>query len=116
MSRQILPALAILLAAWTADPVRAASFDCSEAKAPDEKAVCADREMDDQDVEMAVLYTRLKQMLAMGARGDLETAQTAWLKRRGACEADRACLSKAYADRLFQLRAAFDALAARGPF
>ncbi|MET0743202.1 MAG: lysozyme inhibitor LprI family protein [Microvirga sp.] len=116
MSRLILPALAALLSLSFAGPALAASYDCSEAKAPDEKAVCADREMDDQDVEMAVLYTRLKSLLPMGQRGDIETAQTTWLKRRTACEADKACLSKAYADRLFQLRAAFDALAARGPF
>ena len=116
MSRLILPALAALLSLSLAGPVRAASYDCADAKAPDEKTVCADREMDDQDVEMAVLYTRLKQLLPMGQKGDIETAQTTWLKRRTACEADRACLSKAYADRLFQLRAAFDALAARGPF
>ena len=52
----------------------------------------------------------------MGARGNLEDAQVAWLKRRQACGADRACLSKAYADRLLQLRTAFDELAKRGPF
>ena len=52
----------------------------------------------------------------MGARGDMEDQQVAWLKRRAACRADHACLSKAYADRLQQLRGGFDALAKRGPF
>jgi len=109
----VLAGLMLISAKFTAG---AASFDCSKAKAPDEKAVCADREMDDQDVEMAVLYTRLKQLVAAGTRGDLEASQTAWLKRREACGDDRACLSKAYADRLFVLRQSFDELARRGPF
>jgi uncharacterized protein len=116
MSRPYVTMLIALAAGMMITSAQAASFDCSEAKKPDEKAICADREMDDQDVEMAVLYTRLKQLVAMGARGELETTQTAWLKRREACADDRACLSRAYADRLFQLRAAFDDLAKRGPF
>ncbi|MBM6595712.1 lysozyme inhibitor LprI family protein [Microvirga pudoricolor] len=112
---RFLPVLTVALLGVSA-PAQSASFDCSEAKAADEKAICADKEMDDQDVEMAVLYTRLKQLVAMGARGELETTQTTWLKRRETCGGDRACLSRAYADRLFQLRSAFDDLAKRGPF
>jgi uncharacterized protein len=110
------PALAALILASAVPSSRAASFNCDKAEASDEKAICADRELDDLDVEMSVLYTQLKPLLAMGARGNLEDAQVAWLKRRQACGADRACLSKAYADRLLQLRSAFDELAKRGPF
>jgi uncharacterized protein len=65
---------------------------------------------------MAVLYTQLNPLLGMGACGDLDEAQVAWLKRRAACEDDRACLSKAYQDRLLQLRRGFEALAKSGPF
>jgi uncharacterized protein len=36
----------------------AASFNCKKAEAADEKAICADRELDDEDVEMSVLYTQ----------------------------------------------------------
>ena len=97
-------------------PAEAASFDCAKAETRDEKAVCADRALNDQDVEMSVLYTQLKPLLGMGARGDMEDAQVAWLKRRAACSGDRACLGKAYEDRLLQLRGGFDALAKRGPF
>jgi uncharacterized protein len=109
-------AVTVICLVLLASPGNAASFDCAKAASADEKAVCSDREMDDQDVEMSVLYNRLKQLVAMGARGELETSQTAWLKRREACGSDRACLSKAYADRLFQLRMSFDELAKRGPF
>jgi uncharacterized protein len=97
-------------------PVHSASFDCAKAQTTDEKAVCADRALNDQDVEMSVLYTQLKPLLGMGARGDMEDAQVAWLKRREACGGDRTCLSKAYEDRLLQLRGGFEALAKRGPF
>jgi uncharacterized protein len=101
-------------AAWQS--AGAASFDCSKAEAADEKAVCADRQLNDQDVEMAVLYMQLKPLLGMGARGDLEDEQTAWLKQRAACGADLTCLSKAYQGRIQQLRGGFEALSKRSPF
>jgi uncharacterized protein len=106
--------VALLIAAgW--QPTGAASFDCAKAEAADEKAVCADRQLNDEDVEMAVLYTQLKPLLGMGARGDMEDEQAAWLKRRAACETDRACLGKAYQERIQQLRGGFEALSKRGP-
>jgi uncharacterized protein len=104
----------LMTAAW--QPARAASFDCSKAETADEKAVCADRQLNDEDVEMAVLYTQIKPLLGMGARGDMEDEQAAWLKRRGACGADRVCLGKAYQERIQQLRGGFEALSKRGPF
>ncbi len=103
----------LMIAGW--QPVWAASFDCSKAETADEKAVCADRQLNDQDVEMAVLYTQLKPLLGMGARGDMEDEQAAWLKRRAACGADRACLSNAYQERIQQLRSGFEALSKRSP-
>jgi uncharacterized protein len=102
-----------LLTAW--QPVQAASFDCAKAQTDDEKAICSDRALNDQDVEMSVLYTQLKPLLGMGARGDMEDAQVAWLKRREGCGSDRTCLSKAYEERLLQLRGGFEALSKRGP-
>ncbi|MBQ0821475.1 lysozyme inhibitor LprI family protein [Microvirga terrae] len=108
--------IAGLWMAAASQAAQAASFDCAKARTPDEKAICADRGLNDQDVEMAVLYTQLKPLLGMGARGDMEDAQAAWLKRREACGEDRSCLSKAYEDRVLQLRNGFEALAKRGPF
>ncbi len=97
-------------------PATAASFDCSKAEAADERAVCADRQLNDEDVEMAVLYTQLKPLLGMGARGDMEDEQAAWLEQRAACGADRACLGKAYQERIQQLKGGSEALSKRGPF
>ncbi|MBA1157136.1 lysozyme inhibitor LprI family protein [Microvirga mediterraneensis] len=110
-----LAVLALLLFAGR-QPAEAASFDCAKAETLDEKAVCADPALNDQDVEMSVLYTQLKPLLGMGARGDMEDAQVAWLKQRETCGGDRACLGKAYDERVLQLRSGFDALAKRGPF
>lgn len=103
----------LLTVAW--QPSKAASFDCSKAEAADEKTICADRQLNDDDVEMAVLYKQLQPLLGMGARGDMEDEQAAWLKRRATCGTDRACLGKAYQDRVQQLRSGFEALAKRGP-
>jgi uncharacterized protein len=118
MIRNSLPiatfATLMLTAAW--QPASAASFDCSKAETVDEKAICADHQLNDADVEMSVLYTQLKPLLGMGARGDLEDEQAAWLKRRAGCGGDRACLGEAYEDRVRQLRRGFEALSKRGPF
>ena len=103
----------LLTSAW--QPCQAASFDCAKAGAADEKAICADRKLNEADMEMSVLYTQLKPLLGMGARGDMEDEQAAWLKRRAGCGIDQACLMKAYADRVEQLRRGLEALAKRGP-
>jgi len=103
-----------LVGAW--QPTQAASFACSKAETMDEKATCADRQLNDADVEMSVLYTQLKPLLGMGARGDLEDEQAAWLKRRAGCGGDRACLGEDYEDRVRQLRRGFEVLSKRGPF
>jgi uncharacterized protein len=110
-----LAALSILVLTAAGQPGWAASFDCAKAETADEKAVCADRQLNDEDVEMAVLYSQLKPLLGMGARGDLDDEQVAWLKRRAGCGDDRTCLSKAYQERIRQLRSGVEALAKRGP-
>lgn len=70
----------LMTSAW--QPIAAASFDWSKAETADEKAVCADRQLNDEDVEMAVLYTQLKLLLGMGARGDMGAAQDVFLIER----------------------------------
>ena len=47
---------------------QAASFDCTKAKAADEIAICANRNLHDQDVTMALLYDLNKHFMAMGGR------------------------------------------------
>ena len=111
-----LTSLPVLMLALAWQPSKAASFDCSKAETMDEKAICADRQLNDADVEMSALYTQLKPLLGMGARGDLEDEQAAWLKRRAGCGGDRTCLGEAYEDRVRQLKRGFEVLSRRGPF
>ena len=107
---------AMLGAAAPIGAAHAASFDCDKAAASDEIAICANRSLDDADVEMATRYTMQLQLLPMGGAGALRDDQKAWLGWRRACGGDVTCLTNAYADRISALKAAFDAIAAKGPF
>ncbi len=81
----------------------AASFDCDKARAADEKAICASRDLNDKDVAMATQYRLLKGLFAMGGQGAMQDQQQAWLKSRQACGGDVACLNQRYDERLKQL-------------
>lgn len=107
-----LTVLACLLAPVLA---KAASFPCEKAEAADEKAVCEHRPLNDLDVEMAVRFEILKDMLAMGNRTTLQEDQEAWLKERQTCGADIACLRGAYETRLKVLRGVLAEFAKQGP-
>ncbi len=101
MLRPLLLALPLLAATPAA---QAASFPCDKAQSADETAICAERTLNDLDVEMAVRFGILKDLLAMGNRAKLQEDQEAWLAERRACTADIACLRNAYAARLTVLR------------
>lgn len=94
---------------------QAASFPCEKAATPDEKAICATLGLNDLDVELAVRFEILKSLLAMGNRAQLQDDQEAWLKERGACSADTACLRQVYETRLKVLRGVFAEFAKQGP-
>lgn len=92
-------------------PAGAASFDCSRAHLPDERAICADRSLNDADVRMATWLDVLGQVQLMGSNGAMHDDQRAWLAKRHTCQADRACLAHAYDTRLMQLTANYGAWA-----
>ena len=81
--RLLATALALLFAVPVA--AHAARYDCTRARAPDEKAVCAHLPLNDKDVRMSVLYDINKHTLAMGGRGALQDAQQQWLRERRSC-------------------------------
>lgn len=95
---------------------QAASFDCTKARAADEKAICRHRALEDADVRMATMFELESHLLAMGGRGALQDAQVAWLKQRRRCGADVACLTHSYDRHLAELQRVFDGIASRGPF
>ncbi|CAB3788862.1 lysozyme inhibitor LprI family protein [Paraburkholderia fynbosensis] len=105
-----------MLAALAAGPACAASFDCNRARLPDEKTICASRQLSELDVEMSVRYQMLTGLVAMGTRGNMQDEQQAWLKSRQACGRDYACLLAAYRRRIGTLKDEYARLASRGPF
>ena len=107
--RRLLTAALLTIAA----PASAASFDCHKAAAPDERAICADRALNDQDVRMATLIGMLNQLQAMGGQGVLRDEQRAWLAQRRLCGANYRCLAAAYGKRVNDLQASFSAFAQR---
>lgn len=112
--RLLLTALALTLAAPAI--ASAASFDCAKARAPDEKAICANTLLNDKDVKMSVLYDINRKTMGMGARGSLQDAQQQWLRDRRQCAANRACLNRAYDGRLGDLERGLDRIYRNGPF
>jgi uncharacterized protein len=117
--RLILTALALTFAlpvVAAPAPSWAASFDCNRARAPDEKAVCANTGLNDKDVKMSVLYEINRRTLAMGGRGALIDAQQQWLRDRRGCGANRACLNRVYDRRLGELERSMERIYRNGPF
>jgi uncharacterized protein len=96
-----------LLLISSAPPARAASFECDKAAAEDEKAICADRTLNDQDVRMAVYLEALGALQLMGANGAMRDDQWKWLVRRLHCGANRECLASLYKSCVDRLRSDF---------
>lgn len=82
----------------------AASFNCARAGTAAERAICGNRALEDKDVEMATLFSVIRPVFAMGARGAFMDQQNAWLMQRNRCGGDTACLRRRYDDRIAALR------------
>jgi uncharacterized protein len=105
-----------LTALAAASGVHAASFDCAKAALPDEKAVCANLALNDQDVRMGLLYQLTPGLVAMGQRGDLQDGQVQFLKDRKACGANVPCIATLYRKRIAVMMAIMTTVAQNGPF
>ncbi len=92
-----------LCVALASTGARAASFSCVQARAPDERAICADPSLSNLDSRLAGLLDLDEDTVAMGQRGDLQDVQAAWLKTRARCGANRPCLHTRYEVRLKQV-------------
>ncbi|WP_425996422.1 lysozyme inhibitor LprI family protein [Caulobacter sp. DWR1-3-2b1] len=109
-------ALTPILLMGIAGSASAASFDCKKARAADEKAICAERALNDKDVRMTELYGINKRTLAMGGRGALQDQQRDWLRDRKACGSNKACLNRAYDRRLGDLEKSMERIYQNAPF
>ncbi|MEO1192726.1 MAG: hypothetical protein AAFY02_13270 [Pseudomonadota bacterium] len=116
--RQILFGLGLagLLALGLPTSGQAASFNCAEAKAADEIAVCDSRALSEADVKMATLYDVLTNLVGMGQRGEIHDKQVAWLKRRADCGRHVSCLRRAYNARIAVLQADLQKIYENGPY
>ena len=115
--RRLIPALVLTaVCAAVAVPASAASFDCNKARTADEKAICAERSLNDKDVRMDVLYGINRHTLAMGGRGALMDSQQEWLRNRKTCGANKACLNRAYDKRLADLEKSMERIYQNAPF
>lgn len=113
--RRLIPVIAVGLAC-VAGSASAASFNCAKARTPDEKAICAERALNDKDVRMNELYGINKRTLAMGGRGALMDQQQEWLRGRKTCGANKACLNRSYDKRLSDLEKSMERIYQNGPF
>jgi len=92
-------------------PAQAATFDCTlKTLAPDEKAICANRDLNDADVQMVTTLNLLSGLMMMGSRGAMWDDQAAWLKQRQSCGANASCIRRAYDARLKALQGIYDGL------
>jgi hypothetical protein len=117
MRRPILGLLLSALPVILPVAAEAASFDCSRARAADERAVCASPTNNDRDVKMSVLYGLDLRFVPMGSRDVIRRDQATWLGQRRACGADKACLARSYDKRIATLQAVIDTrVYPQGPF
>jgi hypothetical protein len=80
--------------------VRAASFDCAQARTNLEKLICSNNVLSELDTKLGVIYSSAKQNASMYEAKRLVAEQLQWLRNvRSQC-ADTACLTKAYTSRL----------------
>ena len=93
------PSLSLFALLLLCGPAHAASFNCRLAEHADERAICADPHLSNQDVRLATAYHLLQQQLLMGGRGALQDEQQAWLRQRRQCGTDHQCLTQHYAQR-----------------
>jgi hypothetical protein len=77
------------------------SFNCNYANAPDEVAICQDKELSSKDREMARIYSVMTND-RVGFR-HLRSSQAVWLNARHRCGYNAGCISDAYDRRLVAL-------------
>lgn len=110
--------LAFVALFFIASPATAASFDCSKAQSPFEKAICSSPEVSAQDEILAKAYQTALGGLSTDAANEIKSAQRAWLGyAEHSCSDDaqpivgeytddqNQCLAATYRDRIRDLEA-----------
>jgi uncharacterized protein len=84
----------LILIGLVAGQAHAASFDCTRAATPDERAVCSDPQLSELDELIARVYGEAK-TATPGDQGLVAYAR-AFLNDRRVCQADRSCILGSY--------------------
>ena len=102
--RSVLSSAVVLLLLAAGSARAQPSFDCAKASNAVERAICADPGLAALDVEMAALYAAARATVQGGAAEKLVAGQRAWMKRRGRCGGNAACLAAQMGERIAELR------------
>ena len=81
------------------------SFNCANARAASEKAICGSENLAWQDRQLTRLYGDVRRALPPGQVNGLKADQRAWLKRRNRCGNRYECLHEAYTSRIMTISA-----------
>ena len=84
-------------------PAHAQGFNCRNAGTPDERAICADARLSRLDERLNSRFYRLRARLPGPDRARLDRDEAAWLRARGRCGSNGACIAGAYQARLAEL-------------
>ena len=99
--------LALCALLFIASPATAASFDCSKAQTPFEKAICSSPELSQQDDILAQAYQTALGGLSTDPASEVKAAQRAWLSyAEHSCSDDAEPISGTYTDDQTQCLAA----------
>jgi uncharacterized protein len=82
----------------------AASFRCNQQLPADLRTICNDPHLNYLDTEAGGLYNHLSQQMTPVGRNALKEERIGFLRERGACSTDRACLARVYNDQISRLR------------
>lgn len=102
MPKNLINVLLTALLSFMGTATYAASFDCKLAQGKVETMICADSGVSKLDEQLDAVYTQVRKT-SSDARAE-KAMQLAWLKGRNTC-AELACIQRAYASRIAELRA-----------
>ncbi|MDQ8730553.1 hypothetical protein [Bradyrhizobium sp. LHD-71] len=104
-SLQFAVLLAFLATTAGIERLEAASFDCRQARYPDEIAICNNPGLSELDTEMGALWFSYRSFpFMMGASGARQDEARQFLSDRRQCGANVACLRDIYRDRIDELK------------
>ena len=83
---------------------QAASFDCTKPLNVQERIICSDLHLNDQDVRMVWLHGAIGNFVLMGGSAELRDQMDEFLKQRSGCGESRQCLTRLYDNRVSEMK------------